>query len=71
MEAMILEFLDLREYKDKLTFLQKHREKLDAAFYNAAAVSLDFVECGKSLDQRYDELLRYLRIKMRYETGRR
>ena len=69
--AMILEYLDLDTEEEKLQYLQKHRNELTDRFLTAAAESMDYAERGESQEERYAEIVRYLKTKMRYESGRR
>lgn len=68
--ALILEFLDLDEDEEKIRFLREHRGEIDSRFLTAAAESMEFAENADSVEERYGDLLRYLRTRMRYE-GRR
>ena len=67
---LILEFLDLETCGEKRSFLQRHRTELTDTFLDIAAQSLDFSESGKTLEARYQDLLRYLETRERYESGR-
>ena len=69
--AMILEYLDLETEEEKLQYLQKHRNELTDRFLTAAAESMDYAERGESPEERYAEIVRCLKTKMRYESGRR
>lgn len=69
--TMILEYLDLNTGEEKLQYLQKHRNELTDRFLTAAAESMDYAERGESPEERYAEIVRYLKTKMRYESGRR
>ena len=67
---MLLNFLDLEDSQEKLKFLQKNKTRLDGEFFSVAAESLEYVESGNTLEERYQNLLKFLKTKMRYE-GRR
>lgn len=67
---LILEFLDMETCGEKRSFLQRHRTELTDTFLDIAAQSLDFSESGKTLEARYQDLLRYLETRERYESGR-
>lgn len=68
--SLLLNFLDLEDSQEKLKFLQKNKTRLDGEFFSAAAESLEYVESGNTLEERYQNLLKFLKTKMRYE-GRR
>ena len=69
--TMILEYLDLDTDEEKVQYLQKHRNELTDRFLTAAAESMDYAERGESQEERYAEIIRCLKTKMRYESGRR
>ena len=68
--AMILEFLDLDTIGDKIQYLQKNRLKFKERFLTAAAESLEYAEREETIEERYAGILRFLRTKERYESGR-
>lgn len=67
---LILDFLDIKSEEDKILFLQQHRDTLTEQFLSTAAESLGFMEAKASLGQRCDDLIRYLKIKTKHESGR-
>lgn len=69
-ESLILQFLDLDENQQRAEFLQKHRAVLTDRFLTAAAESMEFAENAETLEERYSDLMRFLKTKIRYE-GRR
>ena len=69
-QAMILEFLDLDTIGDKIQYLQKNRLKFKERFLTAAAESLEYAEREETIEERYAGILRFLRTKERYESGR-
>ena len=68
--ALILEFLDLNDNEERIQFLQKHQSEIDARFLTAAAESLEFIENSETVEERYAALIRFLKTKSRYESGR-
>lgn len=68
--ALILQFLELEEDEDRLRFLQSHQTQIDSRFLTAAAESMEFVENGESVEERFAALVRFLRTKIKYESGR-
>lgn len=69
-KKMLWDFLDLSKAHDKIQFLQSVHEDITEEFIGIVAQSLDFVENEGSLEERYAEVLRYLRTVERYEGGR-
>lgn len=67
---MIMEFLDLSTAIEKINYLQSVRERITEEFIGIVAQSLEFVENEGSLRERYDAVLRYLRIVSQYESSR-
>ena len=67
---LIEEFLDIDENEQKLHFLQKHKRDITEKFITIAAQSMDFVEKETSLEMRYQDILHFIRMKMKYECGR-
>lgn len=68
--SLILEFLELNDNEERIRFLQKHQSQIDARFLTAAAESLEFAENAETLEERYAALIRFLKTKSRYESGR-
>lgn len=68
--ARILEFLELEDDEDRISYLQKHKDQMDARFLTAASESLEFTENGDSIEERYAALMRFLKTKMKYESRR-
>lgn len=68
--ALILKFLELEDNGDKIKFLQRHQTEIDGRFLTATAESLEFVENGESVEERFAALMRFLRTKMKYEGSR-
>lgn len=68
---LIIQFLDCESNEAKLQFLQKHRLELTEQFLITAAESLGYAEPEKTLELRYDGIISHLKMKMKYETGRR
>ncbi len=69
-QNMIMEFLDLSSVSDKINYLQSVRDRITENFISIVANSLDFTENTGDLQERYASIIRYLRTKARYETGR-
>lgn len=67
---LIIRFLDLESNEEKVQFLQRHRAELDRQFLSAAAESLGYTETGKTVEMQYEGVVNYLRMKIKYETGR-
>jgi hypothetical protein len=63
----IVDFLDLNTSAEKRKYLEAMRDSLTEEFIGLAAQCLDFVENDGSLDDRYRELVRYLKTLEKYE----
>ena len=68
--CLIQDFLDIDDNEQKLYFLQKHKRDISEKFISIAAQSMDFVEKENDLEMRYQDILHFLRMKMKYEGGR-
>lgn len=69
-QSILLRFLELSTAGEKVDFLQSVKEEITEEFLEIAASSLDFVENEGSLEERYQEFIRYLRTVDRYENSR-
>ena len=63
----IVDFLDLKTSAEKRKYLEAMRDSLTEDFIGLAAQCLDFVENEGTLDDRYHELVRYLKTLEKYE----
>ena len=63
----IVDFLDLKTSAQKRKYLEAMRASLTEEFVGMAAQCLDFVENEGTLDDRYHELVRYLKTLEKYE----
>lgn len=68
--SLIMQFLDSESNEEKLRFLYQHRMEIKDSFLTSAAESLGSVLTEKTVELRYEELMSYLRMKIKYETGR-
>lgn len=66
----IMDFLDLSTATEKIQYLETMKDYLTEEFIGLAAQCLEFVENDGTLDDRYHELLKYLRTLERYEIRR-
>lgn len=69
-KKMIMEFLDLSTSVDRINYLQSVKDRITDNFISIVANSLDFVENDGDIYERYQAILRYLRTKAKYESGR-
>lgn len=69
-QDLLMDFLDLTTAKDRILFLETHRDSLTEEFLGIAAVSLDFTENANGFDERYLALLAYLKMVAKYEIRR-
>ena len=67
---MVMEFLDMDTIDDKIQYLLKVKDKISEEFIDVVAQSLDYTENTGTVEERYEAILKYLRTKARYETGR-
>ena len=68
--AMLIDFLNMETYEEKLAYLEKIRLDISENFLVSAAVSLDFAEAKETIDERYEDLRNYLRTLIQYEQRR-
>lgn len=69
-ELSIMDFLDCNTSTEKIQYLETMKESLTEEFIGLAAQCMDFVENDGTLDDRYHELIKYLRTLERYEIRR-
>ena len=67
---MIFDFLDLDSTNDKIQYLVHNKEKVTENFLSVVAQSLDFAESKGDLEERFEDILKYLRTVSRYENTR-
>ena len=70
LKLSIIDFLDLSTATEKIQYLEGIQDMITEEFIGIAAQSLDFVENDGTLDERFRELLQYLRTVERYEKRR-
>ena len=69
-QSLIFDFLDLDSAYDKIQYLMQNKDKITDNFISVAAQSLDFAESKGSLNERFEDILKYLRTVSRYENTR-
>ncbi len=69
-QALLLAFLDLQSATEKIQFLQVKKDELTEEFIGLAAQCLEFAETKTDFEERYYDLMRYLRTLERFEGGR-
>ena len=69
-QNMIFDFLDLDSTNDKIQYLIHNKEKVTENFLSVVAQSLDFAESKGDLEERFEDILKYLRTVSRYENTR-
>lgn len=69
-QNMIFDFLDLDSTNDKIQYLMHNKEKVTENFLSVVAQSLDFAESKGDLEERFEDILKYLRTVSRYENTR-
>lgn len=68
--TMIMEFLDLDASDDKIQYLLQNKERVTDNFLSVVAQSLDFAENAGNVNERFEDILKYLRTVSRYENTR-
>lgn len=68
--GIIMEYLDQIDVNDKIEYLLRVKDRITDEFICVVAQSLDFTESKEELQDRYEDILRYLRTVARYESGR-
>lgn len=66
----IIDFLDLKYAAEKIQYLETRKESLTEDFISLASQCLDFTENSGTFEERYQELLQYLRMVEKYEVRR-
>lgn len=66
----IVDFLDLSTSIEKIQYLETMKDSVTEEFIGLVAQCLDFVENDGTLEERYREVLQYLRTVERYEIRR-
>jgi len=69
-ELSINDFLDLSTTKERINYLEMNRNDITSEFIGIAAHCLEFVLTSESLEDRYRELMQYLKVVERYEIKR-
>ena len=67
----IIDFLDLSNATEKIRYLEMHKDAISESFLAMVADSLEFVESKESFEERYGDLLQYLKTLERYNVARR
>ncbi len=66
----IMDFLDLSTATERINYLEMNKEDMDDNFLSTVAHCLDFVEKSETFEERYRELIHYLKVIERYEIKR-
>lgn len=69
-QALLLEFLDLDTPTQKIRFLQCRKNELTEDFLSMAAQCLEFAETKTNFEERYYDIMHYLRTVEKFEGGR-
>ncbi len=67
---LVMDFLVLDTAAEKIDYLQRMKEDVTDQFLQVVAQSLDFVENAGGLEERYEDILKYLRTLSKFECGR-
>ena len=66
----IMDFLELSTAIEKIKYLQNAKDELTEDFIEVVAQSLDFIENKETLEERYHEVIQYLKMLEKYEMRR-
>lgn len=69
-QNLLLAFLDCPSATEQIRFLQAKRNDIDGDFLAMAAQCLEFTEVRTDFEERYGDLIHFLRMKERFENGR-
>lgn len=69
-QSLLITFLDFKTASEKIEFLQAKKNELDNNFMNLAAQCLDFTETKTEFEDRFYDLIKYLRTLEKYEGER-
>lgn len=69
-KSLILRFLELEDPREKKEFLQQVKTEVTGEFLEEVAESLDYVENAISLEERYQNIMKYLDTVLKYENRR-
>lgn len=69
-QSQIGQFLDLKSNEEKVRFLQQIRPDITEDFLSAIAQGMEFAETKTDVEERYQDILKYLRTLIKYEGGR-
>lgn len=67
---IVMEYLDLDTVEEKIRYLLRVKEDITGEFLQVVAQSLDFTENEGSIEERYEDILKYLRTLAKFECAR-
>ena len=67
---IVMEYLDLDTVEEKIRYLLRVKENITGEFLQIVAQSLDFTENEGSIEERYEDILKYLRTLAKFECAR-
>ncbi len=67
---LLLEYLDLKYFKDRAEWVRKHREELDERLLSDMAMANDIVIEENPIFDKCEQLLKCLDMQAKYETDR-
>lgn len=67
---IVMDYLDLDTVDEKIRYLLRVKEDITEDFLQVVAQSLDFTENEGSIEQRYEDILKYLRTLAKFECAR-
>ena len=67
---IVMEYLDLDTVEEKIRYLLRVKEDITGEFLQIVAQSLDFTENEGIIEERYEDILKYLRTLAKFECAR-
>lgn len=65
--GLIMQFLDLETNEERVDFLQRTKLDMTDEFLTAVSQSLEFTESQTTLEMRYQDIIHYLKMLIKYE----
>ena len=68
--ALLTSILDAETIKEKLEKITEKKDMIDAKMLGNLAVAFDIAPDTKHPDELYEQIVQYLKTRLKYETGR-
>lgn len=69
-DPIVEKILDAKDYKDKIENLELIRGRITEEMLTTIAISLDIQFAGDTLEEKYADILKCLKMRNKYETNR-